>query len=114
MKSPISMARQRLRDYARELLRVTFPPQFNDEGHAVPVKPGEPISVEIYRGEIGGKAFEAAQAALTVAEALREESREEVTRLLSGEVAYSAEVAHKAGLADAADRIEAAVLKALS
>ena len=115
MSDEISQARQALRDYARDRLRVTFPPQFNDAGHAVSVKPGEPISTEIFRGEVGAKAFQAAQNALTVAEELREEGAQPLSEgdpraVLMGP---DEQRAYRMAQREAADRIEAAILKAL-
>lgn len=99
MSDKISEARQALRDYAREGVAI-------DGRNLKPNALNEGIQYIGARGEIGGKAFVAAQAALTVAEELRAESRQQP-------VIWNDDADLRAK-AEAADRIEAAVLKALA
>jgi hypothetical protein len=97
----ISKARQRLRDLAR--LPVESTRTINFKGMEEPV---DYTFVVGMLGEVAGPLFMAVQAALTVAEELRVESRQQpVIRNDDKDLAAKAE---------AADRIEAAILKALS
>jgi hypothetical protein len=105
----ISMARQRLRDYAREQVPDTIlHVRRTDDVEGVPSTQQLQVAVGLgTRGEAAGKTFVAVQAALSVVEELR------VIRLpdeLSPDEAFGWRQCRD----DAADRIEAAVLKALS
>jgi hypothetical protein len=96
MTDGISMARQRLRDYAREQEYVNL----SATGWGSQLPPDASISV--VRGEVGGKAFEAVQAALTVLEEQR-----------AGHKPWEGDPASDTALI-LIDDIEAAILKALS
>lgn len=102
--SKISEARQALRDYAREQAAVVYiepdPTSFT----------GQPGSAPMARGEAGGKAFTAAQAALTVAEELRAEA----DIVDPDAMTWDADTMTPRLKREAANRIEAAILKALS
>lgn len=96
--SGISQARQALRDAARIKVAVVVPPE---------VRAAVGADVEVVDlGSLAHHAFVAAQAALTVAEQLRAESRKQPV-IWNDDKDLSAK-------AEAADRIEAAVWEALT
>lgn len=102
----ISKARQALRDYALTAHSVQMNQVLGCAWVAEPPDIPDGLTISISRGEAGAKAFMAVQAALSVVEELR------VIRLpdgLSPDEAFGWRQCRD----DAADRIEAAVLKAL-
>lgn len=105
MNDKISAARQALRDYAREAHTVPLKEIVGAAWVADPPDIPDGLMLSTSRGEAGGKAFMAAQAALSVAEELRAESRQQP-------VIWNDDADLRAK-AEAADRIEAAILKAL-
>lgn len=106
MTDGISQARQKLRDYARTAHTVPLKEVLGAAWIADPPDIPDGLMISTSRGEVGAKAVMAAQAALTVAEELRAESRQQP--VIWGQ---DADLRAKA---EAADRIEAAVLKALA
>jgi len=96
MTDKISPARQALRDYAREQERVNL----SATGWASQLP--ENASISVVRGEIGAKAFMAAQAVLTLLEKERKEHKR-----------WEGDPASDTALILIED-IEAAILKALS
>ena len=106
MTDKISEARQALRDYARTEHTVSMKEIIGAAWIADPPDIPDGLMISTSRGEAGGKAFMAVQAALTVAEELRAESRQQP-------VIWNDDADLRAKAA-AADRIEAAVLKALA
>lgn len=106
MTDKISEARQALRDYAREAYEVQVPMRTST------LRTAEPKTIEVSRGEVGGKAFMAAQTALTVAEELRAEADQPISTF--DRYASLEERTIKQAQREAADRIEAAVLKAIT
>jgi hypothetical protein len=107
MTDKISEARQALRDYARRKVTVYTPPDPTSFT-------GQPGAKEVQFGELVGKAFMAAQAALTVVEELRAEGTASITRELAERFTFEGAQAYKHVQREAADRIEAAILKALA
>jgi predicted RNase H-like HicB family nuclease len=116
MTDKISMARQRLRDYALTAHAVQLNQVLGCAWVADPPDIPDGLTISISRGEAGAKAFMAAQEALRVAEELRAESREPVTTKVEvhgRSIPYPPDSAYKDALAAAADRIEAAIFLAL-
>jgi hypothetical protein len=111
MTDDISKARQALRDYARTAHEIELSTQ--------PGWVSAPVGamVGVVRGEAAGKAFVAIQAALTVAEEMRAEGEEPVTTKVEihGQlVPYPPDVHYRRAQRETANRIELAILKALS
>lgn len=115
MASDVSEARQALRDLARDpiptsCVSIELGREEGESEDRVRVVLGA-------RGAAAGEAFMAAQAALTVAEELRAEGEKPVTdkvEITPGHlIPFPTDVAYRRAQCDAADRIEAAVLKAL-
>lgn len=114
MSDKISMARQRLRDYAREQVPDTILHiRRTDDVEGVPSTQQLQVAVGLgTRGEAAGLVFVALQEALRVAEELREESRAPVST--ADRYSSLQERTTKDAQAAAADRIEAAVFLALA
>lgn len=108
MASDVSDARQRLRDLARASVETAR--TINFDGMEKPV---EYTFVLGKLGEVAGPLFVAIQAVLTVAEELRTEADGPINPNLFDWQAAGIELVKQAQ-GEAADRIEAAVLKALT
>lgn len=110
MTDKISQARQRLRDYAREVHEIELSTQPGWVSAPVGARVG------VARGEAAGKVFVALQEALRVAEELRAESQEpgSVVEVGGRKVTFPEAGSYKDALAAAADRIEATVFLALA
>jgi hypothetical protein len=110
----ISKARQALRDYALTAHAVQLNQVLGCAWVADPPDIPDGLTISISRGEAGAKAFMAAQEALRVAEELRAEGKQAITGNLAEQFTFEGAQAYKHAQREAADRIEAAVLKALS